>query len=78
MTGLALEFGTQPLLTVMQALRAEQWLQGHAAEATPEQARAIKRALRDAIYVEEPQWKEQVLAQSLEAIAQAVEGLRAD
>jgi hypothetical protein len=75
-TGIALEYGTRPLVEVMTALRAEQWLENHP-EAPAEQARAIKQALRDAFYTDEDEWKERVVTQAVEAVGQAVQGLSA-
>lgn len=73
-TGIALEFGTLPLMAMMQALRADHWLRIHP-EAPAEQHQSIKRATRDAFYVDTDDWKAQVLKQSLEAAHQAVAGL---
>lgn len=74
-TRVTLEFGTVAPMQVLQALRAEQWLQLHPgapqAVATP-----IKQAMRDAFYVDEDEWKQQVLTQALEALAQGLAGLR--
>ena len=75
-TGIALEYGTLPVLDVMQALRADQWLQNH--PQTPvEHARAIKRQLRDAFYTDTDVWKDQIVAQAREASLQAIDGLNA-
>ena len=73
-TAIGMEFGTQPLMQVLQALRAEQWLVNHP-EAPAAQAAQIKRELREAFYVETPQWKGQIVEQALQAMAQAVDGL---
>ncbi|HJV63968.1 MAG TPA: M14 family metallopeptidase [Albitalea sp.] len=74
-TGIALEFGTKPVLEVINALRAEQWLENH--PETPEaQQVAIKRELRDAFYTDDDDWKERVVAQAREACQQALHGLR--
>ncbi len=73
-TGIAMEYGTVPVLQTLQALRAEHWLQLHP-EAPPEQAAAIKRQMKEAFYTDTPGWKEQVLAQAREALHQAVDGL---
>nr|WHW29564.1 hypothetical protein [uncultured bacterium] len=72
--GIALEFGTVPLLQVLQALRADQWLQNHP-DAPSQQAVAIKQQLRAAFYVETDEWQQQVLLQAAEAARQAVSGL---
>jgi hypothetical protein len=73
-TGIALEYGTLPLEQVLGALRAEQWLHAHP-QASPELAARIKQAMRDAFYVDTPEWKAQVLEQAREAADQAVAGL---
>ena len=50
-TGIALEFGTVPLLETLQALRAEQWLQLHP-DAPQALAASIKQQLKDAFHTE--------------------------
>jgi hypothetical protein len=55
-TGIALEYGTVPLMEVFDALRADQWLENHP-EAAQEQRSAIKRRLRDAFYTDTDAWK---------------------
>lgn len=75
-TGIALEFGTVPLLQTLEALRAEQWLENHP-EADAARRVAIKQALRDAFFVDTPAWKQAVLAQAAEVARQAVDGLSA-
>lgn len=73
-TGIALEFGTLPVMDVLEALRAEHWLENHP-EAPAEQARQIKQQLLTAFYADEPEWKRQVVEQSVEAAELALEGL---
>ena len=75
-TGLAMEYGTQPMNDVMAALRADQWLYNHP-EASAEQRAAIKRQMRDAFYVDTPLWKRQIVEQGLEVARQGVAGLAA-
>ncbi|WHZ10377.1 MAG: hypothetical protein OJF60_000816 [Burkholderiaceae bacterium] len=75
-TGIALEYGTQPMLEVMQAMRAEQWLQLHPG-APFDQARAIKQQMLNAFYTDTDAWKERIVAQAREALLQAVHGLTA-
>ncbi len=73
-TGIALEYGTVPLMDVIDALRADQWLENH--PETPEATRAaIKRQVRDAFYTDTDAWKERVLAQAVDAATQALRGL---
>ncbi len=69
--GIGLEYGTRPMLAVMQALRADNWLALH--PETPDALRAaIKRQVRDAFYCDADDWKamvvEQARAMSLAAI----------
>ncbi len=72
-TAMAIEFGTLPALKVVQALRAEQWLNRHPlADAT--QAAQIKKDLRDAFYVDTLDWKEKIVSQSRAAMLQAFGG----
>jgi hypothetical protein len=73
-TGIALEYGTQPILETFQALRGEQWLNAHP-DAPAEVATAIRQRMRDAFYTDTDAWREQVLAQAREAMVQGVEGL---
>jgi hypothetical protein len=75
-TGIALEYGTQPLEQVMAALRADQWLENHP-ETPPRTAMQIKQQVRDAFYTDTDAWKEQIVAQGQEAARQAVRGLAA-
>lgn len=73
-TSIALEYGTLPFEQVLEALRADQWAENHP-EAPAAQREAIKRQLRDAFYTDTDAWKQQVVAQGLEATQQAVAGL---
>jgi hypothetical protein len=73
-TGIALEYGTLPWTDVTDALRAEQWLENHP-ETGAAQRDEIKRRMRDAFYVDTPEWKDQIVEQGLLAARQAVAGL---
>lgn len=73
-TGMALEYGTVPVMETFQALRAEQWLNAHA-EAPRAQAEAIRKQVLAAFYTDTDAWREQILGQAREALQQAVEGL---
>jgi hypothetical protein len=74
-TGIAMEYGTVPVRDVLQALRAEQWLNLHP-EAPTEQASRIKQQFKDAFYTDTDRWREHIVAQGMEAMYQAVTGLR--
>ena len=72
--GIALEYGTLPMLAVLQALRADQWLANH--PDAPEAARAaIKRAVRDAFYQDADDWKSALHAQSIARADEAIVAL---
>ncbi len=73
-TGIALEYGTLPITHMLDALRADQWAENHP-DAPAAQRAAIKRATRDAFYIDTPAWKQAVLDQALDATWQAVRGL---
>ncbi len=75
-TGIALEYGTQPQAEVINALRADQWLQNH--PDTPAAQRAeLKRQIRDAFYTDTDEWKAQIVEQADQAAQQALAGLMA-
>ncbi|MFT3664292.1 M14 family metallopeptidase [Piscinibacter sp.] len=75
-TGIALEYGTVPVMAVLDALRADQWLENHP-EAGATQREAIKRQMLTAFYTDTDAWKQAVLAQAFDAARQAVAGLAA-
>ncbi|MDT9000578.1 M14 family metallopeptidase [Paucibacter sp. APW11] len=76
-TGIALEFGTVPLAEMIDALRADHWLEAHP-EAPPALAAAIKRQIRDAFYTDTDTWKTQILQQGKAAALQGLRGLQAE
>ena len=73
---ISIEYGTRPLKVVLQAMRAEQWLQKNP-RASVGKARKIKRQMLDAFFVDTDAWKEQVVAQAREALLQSVAGIDA-
>ena len=73
-TGIALEYGTLPIMEMIDALRADQWIENH--PDAPEAQRAqIKRQTRDAFYVDTDAWKQQVIEQAFDVAQCAVRGL---
>ncbi len=70
--GIALEYGTLPMLDVINALRADQWL-SNTPDAPAAMRTAIKRGVRDAFYQDADDWKvlvyDQALAAALAALA---------
>lgn len=73
-TGIALEFGTQPLNEVILALCADAWLHAHGEMSAP-LGRSIKAQMRAAFYADADDWKGMVTGQSLIACRQAIAGL---
>jgi hypothetical protein len=73
-TDIGLEFGTLPPKDVILALRADNWLHLHGDPNSPE-GRAIKRKIRDAFYQDKDDWKEMILARSLDIVARAADNL---
>ncbi|MEP7329506.1 MAG: M14 family metallopeptidase [Betaproteobacteria bacterium] len=62
--GIALEYGTLPMLDVLNALRADQWLENTRDVPAGVHA-AIKRQVRDAFYQDADDWKVMVYDQAL-------------
>ena len=75
-TGMALEYGTVPVMQTLQSLRGEQWLHRHP-QAPPGLARQIRQQVKDAFYTDTDEWKEQVVAQARDALFQSADGLAA-
>ena len=75
-TGIALEYGTLPTMEMIDALRADQWLENHP-DADDATRRRIKQHTRDAFYVDTDEWKAQIVAQGIDAAHGAVRGLSA-
>jgi hypothetical protein len=73
-TGMALEVGTQDLMTVMDAARADAWLHAYG-DLKSRQGQAIKAQIRAAFYGDADDWKGMVAGQSLLACRQAIAGL---
>ena len=73
-TGIALEYGTVPMLETLQAMLAEHWLHFHPA-APPALAAHIRQQMKHAFYTDTDEWKGQVLRQASEVLLQAADGL---
>ena len=73
-TGIAMEFGTVPILDVLGALRAEHWLNNHP-EKSLELAKQIKAQMLAAFYTNTDLWRGQIISQARQAMFQAVDGL---
>jgi hypothetical protein len=73
-TGIAMEYGTLPIIQMMGAIRAGNWLGQHP-EAPVALATAIRKQVLDAFYTDTDAWKGQIISQARQAMFQAVEGL---
>ena len=76
-TPTTLEYGTVPNPVVRGALRGEAWLAGHP-DAPEPVARAIRRSVRDAFYVDADDWKGMILGQFRALALQTINGLAAE
>jgi len=75
-TYVALEFGTQPMQTVLNALRADHWLHARPNRDTPLRA-SINREMRDAFYVDDAAWKAAVSGRVADFMFRATRALAA-
>lgn len=73
-TGIALEYGTEPITEVLDALRGDHWLALHP-DAPAALAESIKARVLRAFYTDTDAWKEQIISQARQALIQAVDGL---
>ena len=73
-TGIALEYGTLPIMQMMDALRADQWAENHPDAPAAKRAQ-IKQQTRDAFYTDSDEWKARVAEQALDAALGGVRGL---
>lgn len=72
LTMITLEYGTLPVAAVFEALRADNWLHLHGAMDSPLGAR-IKKAVRDAFYVDDAAWRQAVVERCLAVVRQVGE-----
>jgi hypothetical protein len=74
-TGIGLEFGTQPMEIVLEALRADHWV-ARSREDLPQALRdGVRLRMHEAFFTDTPAWKQAVIAQGREAALQGVLGL---
>ena len=73
-TSVALEYGTYPVLEVLQAVRQDNWLHAHG-DLRSAQAREMKAYMRERFYPAEDRWKEMVWSRANEVIGKALAGL---
>ena len=72
---IALEFGTLPLPTVFNALRAEQWFVNYGDRNDDAMAAQIMKQTRDAFFVDKPGWKAAVFGRSADFTLRAFRAL---
>ena len=80
-TGMALEYGTVPILGIIEALRGDHWLHRQHLRGLPvadELAQSIRQRMRDAFYVNTPEWRAQIVSQARQGLFQAISGLTDD
>ena len=75
-TVIAMEYGTVPVLGVLNTLRAEHWLNNRPV-APPEQAQQIKAQMLAAFYTDTRPRRVQIISQACQAMFQTVNGLQA-
>jgi hypothetical protein len=73
-TGIAMEYGTVPMMEMMQTMLAEHWLHFHPAAPAP-LASHIKQQMKAVFFTDTDEWKQRVLEQAREALFQAADGL---
>jgi predicted deacylase len=74
LTGITVEYGTYPLLTVLEALRADNWLYARGDQDSP-LGRQIKADIRQAFYPDEDDWKELVYLRSRQILRRGITAL---
>jgi hypothetical protein len=64
---IALEYGTYPIPETLEALRAETWLVARG-DVHSEHAFRMKQSLKDAFFIDEPDWKLAVTTRFLDLV----------
>jgi Protein of unknown function (DUF2817) len=73
-TGLTLEFGTEPVHEMLDALRADNWLHVHGRLDSAE-GRKIKARLREAFYPDRNDWREMLWARAVDVVRRTGQAL---
>ncbi len=73
-TCVAIEYGTLPLMDVLNSLRADNWLYAYG-DVDSELGKQIKKQIRDAFYCDADDWKEMIWTRGIETIEKALKGL---
>lgn len=69
--GIALEYGTQDPVSVLTALRWDNWLHLHSDPAGAEASR-VKQMMREAFYPDDMDWRDKVTTQAADAVRKAI------
>lgn len=73
-TCVAIEYGTLPLMEVLQSLRADNWLYVHG-DLDSDLGREIKQNVRDAFYCDADDWKQMIWDRGYSTVNKALAGL---
>jgi hypothetical protein len=73
-TGITLEYGTEPLRDMIDALRGDNWLHVHGRVDSAE-GRALKARTREAFYPDRDDWRAMVLERAVDVTRRALRGL---
>lgn len=73
-TCVAIEYGTLPIMEVLNALRADNWLYAYG-DVESELGQKIKKDVRDAFYCDADDWKEMVWERGHSVVTKALAGL---
>lgn len=73
-TCVAIEYGTLPVMDILNALRADNWLYVHG-DIDSKLGKEIKKQVRDAFYCDADDWKEMIWERGHTTIAKALNGL---
>ncbi len=71
-----LEFGTQPMTEVMQAVQEDNWLHHHG-QRESERGRRIAQRMRDAFFIDEDDWQTAVCARAQDVVERCLAGMAA-
>ena len=74
LTGIAIEYGTVSGAEVLSSMRFDNWINLHETPDT-DRWRQGKQAIRDALYCDNDEWKEKVLARAQWVLKHAYKGL---
>lgn len=74
LTMIGLEYGTYPIPQTLEALRAETWVSARG-DPCSAHGRRLRQALRDAFYIDEPDWQQAVLARFFSLMGRLVSQL---